>query len=817
NVSHTLMLPSLYKVILENVDANKLKSLTTVIVAGEACPKSLCEIHFKTLPNVLLYNEYGPTEASVWCIAHKIGISDLEKTQIPIGKPVANAQIYLLDDDKNKVAFGTSGEIYIGGDGLSKGYLNSPDLSNKVFVESPFNTNEKLYKTGDLAKYRNDGTIEFLGRIDQQIKIRGYRVELDDIESTISKNTLVNQAVVLVKQDEDKPKRLVAYIIPNIPFNENELKLQLKKVLPDYMIPSSFVLIEKIPQLPNGKVDKKSLSKIQVELKPSNSNPAEKPKNDIEQKLLNIWEDILNIKSLSITDNFFEIGGDSILSIQIIAKARKAGLVIAPNQLFEHQTISELAMFVSLENETSKVTEAMVIGKVPLTPIQEWFFETHKTAPQYWNQIFKIQDLPKTVNKNLLSEITNHVIEIHDALRLSFYLENKTWTAKVLNPTNVEAFITVDISNENPSNYNSKIEAVLKDIQENITLEKGCLFKCIYFETGNIATNSILLLAHHLIIDFVSWQIILNSYTEAIYNNKLSEKNTKTASIKTWGNHLLALVSSKTITDEIDFWKTQIANKINIPKDFEDKPPIFEKDVSDIYFEVEESITNNLINNANNTYNTKIDELLLTALVDVLSLWCNNKKITLAMERHGRETLNTDIDLSNTVGWFTAFFPKTFNFESTTDLASKIITIKEQMRQIPNGGIGYGLLRYLTSSLGNTEYPEIVFNFLGKQSTGDSNIEFLSKNTRHPLSERHYYLEINALIKDGVLGLNWSFSNKIHKPETIKTLIDDFNEALKNIVAHCMSSNTVKYTPSDFEDVDLDQDDLDNLLNDLEL
>ncbi len=817
-VSHTLMLPSLYHVILENIETNKLKSLTTVMVAGEACSKSLCDIHFKTLSNVSLYNEYGPTEASVWCIAHKIVTADLHNVQIPIGKAIANAQIYLLDDNKNKVPFGTSGEIYIGGEGLSKGYLNRPELTSDVFINNPFNTDEKLYKTGDLAKYKNDGTILFLGRIDQQIKIRGYRVELDDIENTINKNELVEKSVVIVKQDEGKPKRLIAYLKPNESFDENKLKHRLKEELPDYMVPSSFILIDDIPLLPNGKIDKKSLSKIDAITKPKDSSHIEKPKNDIEQKLLDIWEGILNIKPLSITDNFFEIGGDSILSIQIIARARKAGLVIAPNQLFEHQTISELAMFISLESESNKATEAMVLGEIPLTPIQEWFFDTHKAAPEYWNQIFKIKDLPKAINKNDLSKISDQIIKANDALRLSFYLDDNKWKAKVLNPNEIDVFITVDISNEKASDYAIKIEQTLQEIQEKITLGKGNLFKCIYFETGDNSKNVIILLAHHLVTDFVSWQIILNAYTEAIHNNKIITQSTKTASIRTWGNYLFDLVNSKTITDELDYWKDQITYKTILPKDFENSLPIVEKDVSVVNFEIDNTITNNLISNANKAYNTKIDDLLLTALIDTLSIWTNNSnKITLAMERHGRESINTTIDLSNTIGWFTAFFPRTFNFESTTDIASKIVATKEQMRQIPNGGIGYGALRYLTSKLGNIEYPEIVFNYLGKQTTGENNIEFLSKNTRHPFSERHYYIEINALIKNGILGLSWSYSNKIHKAETIKILIDNFNESLKNIVNHCMNAETVKYTPSDFEDVDLDQDELDNLLNDLEL
>ncbi|PWH82543.1 hypothetical protein DIS18_09865 [Algibacter marinivivus] len=343
-VSHTLMLPSLYQVILNNVNLSKLRSLNTVVVAGEACSKSLCKTHFKTLPNASLYNEYGPTEASVWCIAHKIKREDVNRTQIPIGKPIANSRIHLLSTEKNNVPIGVSGEIYIGGANLSKGYINRPELTESAFIKNPFSKNEKLYKTGDLAKYNNDGSIQFLGRADQQIKIRGFRVELDDIENTIDKNEQVEKCIILVKKyNKGNLKRLVAYIKPANTFNEEVLKSALKKELPDYMIPSSFILIDEMPLLPNGKIDRSLLNKTIPESTVLDSENIEKPKNEIEEKLLKIWEETLNISPISTNDNFFEIGGDSIMSIQIISKARKNGVMLSPNQLFEHQTISGLS------------------------------------------------------------------------------------------------------------------------------------------------------------------------------------------------------------------------------------------------------------------------------------------------------------------------------------------------------------------------------------------------------------------------------------------------------------------------------------------
>ncbi|MFD2726452.1 non-ribosomal peptide synthetase [Hyunsoonleella rubra] len=812
NVSHTLMLPSLYNVILENADTSKLKTLNSVVVAGEACSISLCENHFKTLPEANLYNEYGPTEASVWCIAHKITSEDLKKEQVPIGEPVANAQIHILDGDLKKVPFGVAGEIYIGGAGLSQGYINRVDLTNKVFIQNPFIPEEKLYKTGDLGKYRNDGTIDFLGRADQQIKIRGFRVELDDIENTINNSGLVKQAEVIVKQETGKPKRLVAFIVPEAGYDENLLKQYLKNALPDYMIPHSFAEIDEIPLLPNGKVDKTKLGALNIVARENPENSTEAPKNNLEQQLLDIWKSIVGIETLGTNDNFFEVGGDSILSIQIIAMARKMGIAIAPNQLFEHQTISELAMFVSREDDKNLNKEDMVMGDIPLSPIQHWFFDTHKLAPEYWNQGFKFQNLPQNVDEERLQVITQKIIKTHDALRLSFYQKREQWQAKVLAPEAVKAFEIIDVSRPSNVNIDIEIEKGLKLIQENIQLSEGGLFKCIFVKHIESSNNSIILLAHHLVIDFVSWQIIINAYSEAFENDNLKWFENKTASIKTWSNHLKEQANSGSFLNELPYWKAQTKTSNIFPNLSENKLPVHQKDVSSIDFNIEEGLTQNLMELANKAFNTKTDELLLTALVDTLARYCKTDSLTLALERHGREATDASMDLSNTVGWFTSFFPKRLDLDVNDDIGSKIMTIKEQMRRIPNGGMGYGILKFLTSHLKSSDYPEIVFNFLGKQNTGETDIKFISKNTIHPLSERYYVLEINALVKGGVLEMEWNYADQIIEKETITSLIANFDKNLKQIIAYCLDSKT-RYTPSDFPEIEATQEELDHLMN----
>lgn len=354
-VSHTLMLPSLYTLILEYGNATKLESLNTVIVAGEACPPNLCAKHFDKFEDVELYNEYGPTEATVWCIAHKV-----EKSQatgiIPLGKPVANADIYLLDQFQNRVPFGAIGEIYVGGEGLSGSYYKRPDLTAKVYFENPFENSkeEKLYRTGDLGRYRSDGSIDFLGRTDQQVKIRGYRIEIDEIEKAILAADNVQKCVVTVETfGKNDAKRLAAYVTSGGNLNISELRTKLKEQLPDYMVPAVIAPVAKIPTLPNGKIDKVLLQKFSVQEAVNDATEIIAPSNDLETKLLSLWKEVLQIDGISVDDNFFDLGGDSLLSIQFIAKAKKSGLMLSPNQIFDYQTISKLAAFLAFkETET---------------------------------------------------------------------------------------------------------------------------------------------------------------------------------------------------------------------------------------------------------------------------------------------------------------------------------------------------------------------------------------------------------------------------------------------------------------------------------
>jgi len=357
HVSHLLSLPSLYVGILQQAKPEQLVSLRTVIVAGETCSRDLVRHHLELLSGTSLFNEYGPTEGTVWSSVYNCRSQEL-RMQVPIGRPIANTQIYLLDSHLHSVPLGVPGELYISGDGLARGYLNQPQLTVEKFIPNPFSDQAgmRLYKTGDLARYLPDGNIEFIGRIDNQVKIRGFRIELGEVEGVLSQNPGVREAVVIAREDVPNDKRLVAYVVPHQEQGkqgENShltphtspsvLRDFLKEKLPDYMVPSAFVLLKELPVTPNGKVDRRALP-APDQVRPELAGALVAPRTPIEEVLAGIWSQILGIEQVGVYDNFFELGGHSLLTTQLLAKVREAFQVdVSLRSLLEEPTVAGLA------------------------------------------------------------------------------------------------------------------------------------------------------------------------------------------------------------------------------------------------------------------------------------------------------------------------------------------------------------------------------------------------------------------------------------------------------------------------------------------
>lgn len=693
-------------------------------------------------------------------------------------------------------------------------------------------------------------------------------------------------------------KRIVAYVQVHEGFSVDQLKANLQKKLPDYMVPSQFVLVTTMPVLPNGKIDRKQLHKVSIlqPILPKTNSANPNTVTTIEEQLLTIWESVLGFSPIHKDDNFFEIGGDSILSIQIIAKARKEGIVLQPNALFEHQTIAELSLFAETAQTTQKsdanvadtllavwesvlgfspihkddnffeiggdsilsiqiiakakkegialpsnalfehqtiaelslfakaeskeVTNEVLEGVVPLSPIKHWFFNDHKNAPHYWNQGVRLDNL-LAYSEEKVQQVCDYIARQHDALRLRFRYIESTWITDLVAPEAIDALEYIDLTQATPTEYEQILQIEMQRVQDNFKLAEGSLFKCIYFSTEISKKDFCVLIAHHLLVDAVSWQIITDDFKTAlqqISTNTPIVVEAKTSSIREWNAHIREYAENIS-SEEFEFWKSQITPTPALPFDKENVLVIEEKDVVQWHFSLDKETTQEL-QEANQAYSTKTEELLITAFVDTIGNWSTHDEVAIGFERHGRETVGSQLDVSKTVGWFTSYFPVKFKHQSNEDLGASIIAVKEKVRSVPNGGIGYGGLRYIKNVFGDIANPEIVFNFLGTKTTSTSNENItettLTENLRDARSERYYKLEINLHILDDTLQGAFSYGSTVHHKETILVLVDNFKKRIKAISDYCNQAENVGYTPSDFSDADISQDDLDSLLGLLE-
>ncbi|HEX8087661.1 MAG TPA: amino acid adenylation domain-containing protein, partial [Blastocatellia bacterium] len=420
------LVPSMLQVLLDEPGLDSCKSLRRVYCGGEVMPVHLKERFFKRLSATLL-NLYGPTESTVDS-TYWVCRPDDGHDAVPIGRPIDNIEIYLLGARLEPVPAGIAGELYIGGEGLARCYLRRPELTAESFIPDPFSERPgaRLYRSGDMARWLPDGNISFIGRSDEQVKIRGLRIEPGEIEKVLALHASVRNAVVTVRTDARGNKRLAAYVCadPDNSLTAGRLREFAKERLPDYMVPTWFVMMKALPLMPNGKIDKGALpAPEQAGAESEQSYVA--PRNRVEETLAEIWMRLLGAERVGIHDNFFHLGGDSILSIQIVARANDAGLRLSPRLLFQHQTIAELAAAAGTV-AAAGADQQPVTGELPLTPIQCWFFGQAFPEPHHWNQAVMLES-NHALDSSVMEQVVEHILERHDALRLRFYRDSNTW------------------------------------------------------------------------------------------------------------------------------------------------------------------------------------------------------------------------------------------------------------------------------------------------------------------------------------------------------------------------------------------------------
>ncbi|MEM9161538.1 MAG: condensation domain-containing protein [Cyanobacteria bacterium P01_F01_bin.4] len=718
------------------------------------------------------------------------------------------------------------------GAGLALGYLNRPELTADKFIANPLSADpnvyasDRLYRTGDLARWLPNGQVECLGRLDYQVKIRGFRIELGAVETALGRHPQIKEAIVVAREDEPGHKRLVAYLVTTTSLSPSELRRHLKVELPDYMVPSAFVFLAALPLTPNGKVDRRALPAPEGARADLDVDYVA-PHTAIEKTLADIWADILRVDQVGIHDNFFELGGESILSIQIIARANQAGLKLTTQQIFQHQTIAGLATVAgtvtSIQSEQGPVT-----GAVPLTPIQSWFLEQQLAEPHYFNQAFLLEVTPD-VKPDLLKQSVQQWLSQHDALRLRFVQNESTWQQVNAGIGETFPFTVVDLSGVDLSEQQATIEATAVEKQASLDLAQGPLLQAVLFKLGINQPGRLLLVIHHLAVDGVSWRILLEDLVTAY--QQLDQGNpiqlpAKTTSFKAWANQLVGYAHSDTLAAEWDAWLAAAAPGCpSLPVDYPSgREGNTVGSVQTVSVALSEAQTHTLLKEVPQVYNTQINDVLLTALVQSFAEWTREQSLHVNLEGHGREELFDGVDLSRTVGWFTSLFPVALRLDHANQLGDALKAVKEQLRRVPNRGIGYGILRYLSqdptlrSRLQTLSPPEVSFNYLGQfdQMLSAPPILGWAKeligSARSPLGRRCHLLEVDGFVAGGRLCLEWRYSEKVHRQETVVRLAESFLVALQALITHCQSPESGGYTPSDFSAASIDQQQLDKLL-----
>ncbi|WP_193197118.1 type I polyketide synthase [Nostoc sp. MG11] len=563
--------------------------------------------------------------------------------------------------------------------------------------------------------------------------------------------------------------------------------------------------------------------------RPNLANAYVAPRNEVEQTLTDIWQQFLGIEKVGIHDNFFELAGDSIVTIQIVAKANQLGLKLTSQQMFLHQTIAELATATGMI-ETNQAENSSITKEVYLTPIQHRFFDQNQSDEHSLNQSL-VLEMQQICNPKVLKQAVEYVIDHHDVFRLRFLQKESGWQQIKANTNDIMVYKHLDLSSLSENKQKSAFESAIAELQSDLNLSEGPLVKVAFLELRSQQNSYLVITIHHLLIDAISWQILLEdlqtayqqlSQGKAIY---LSEKST---SFQRWTQYVQEYAQTSERIHEQDYWLAKAQKPFrSLPVDYSTKAnTVANAEVISISLDKKE--TQALLKNINKAYNTQITDVLLTALVQSFAKWTGEKQLWVDIEDNSREAIFkdvNDISLSRTVGLFTTCFPAILDITEASEQGSALIAVKEYLRSIPNKGIGYDILRYITSNpeinskLKSFPQPQVSFKYLGDFDRVKSHSSLFNltsqpiKFSQSPGVNRFYLVEIIGIIAQEQLQLNWTYNAAVHRRETIKTLAISFIKCLRNIIAHCQSLETEKYTPSDFPRANLSQQDLDKFLS----
>ena len=826
NVGILKIVPSHLHALLDARQPSDVLPAHALITGGEALPWALVERIAALKPDCRVINHYGPTEATVGaltCDTSAPAQASMRATAraaagVPLGLPLPNAQAYVLDARGASVPPGAIGELYLGGPGVARGYLGRAAATAERFLPHPFAHGQRIYRTGDRVRLRADRRLDFLGRVDDQVKIRGYRVEPGEISAMLLALDGVAQATTLAFE-QDGRMRLASFVTAHaaVQLDQNMLREGLAQRLPDYMVPALLVVLDVLPVTGNGKIDRQALRALAAAPVVSAAS-GDAPRGVIEEILAAVWKEVLKAESIGREDNFFELGGDSILVLQVIARSRKRGLRFTPKQLFDGPTIARLGQVAVLTDNLAAPTPAKPKEAGPdqvllLTPAQLRFFELDIPQRGHWNQAIQF-DLQEPFDLDAFARAFENLLNHHDIFKQRFTQDGANGAWKItLAP---QAYANLPLAT-GAAHDEADALAQFDALQCQLDLAHGPL-ACAFAAMLPDGRSQLYLAIHHLIVDGVSWRILLEDL-DAAYRAARERCSIRLAagsgSAQDWAARLAraANEADSPFAGEASYWTAPAVARAGHEDLQLDHPQAAatNADAAVVVQVLDAELTRSALTDANVAYRTQMIELLIAALAQALSSHSGQQHCRLELEGHGREALFDDIDGSRTLGWLTSHYPLAVTVEDLP--AATLGAVKDSLRAVPHKGLGFGVLRHYgdaatRAALAAVPRPRVTFNYLG-QFDGVRDAALVARfggagSERDPAGPLGNALAIHAYLDaDGprTLKVHWVYGSTQFERATIEALAQRFENALAALVTACtqrLAQRGGGATPSDY-------------------
>ncbi|MEV8396080.1 MULTISPECIES: amino acid adenylation domain-containing protein [unclassified Streptomyces] len=852
-------------------------SVHQVWTGGDVVPPAAVRRVLEHCPDIQVVNGYGPTETTVFATRNPVTARDARgrlPSVLPIGAPLDNMRVYVLDESLHPVPDAVTGELYIAGSGLARGYFGRHDLTAERFVADPFaGPGARMYRTGDLVRWNADGLIEFVGRADDQVKVRGFRIELAEIEAALAHHPDVTACAVVVREDRPGDKRITGYAVPDT-LDAAALRTHLTGALPDYMVPAALVTLAELPLTTNGKLDRKALPVPEYRAAAATGRA---PTGHVEETLCALFADVLGRTEVGVNDSFFDLGGDSIMSIQLVSRARKAGLVLSPRDVFDHRTAEALAVVVSAagadEADRAQQESESAWGPLPRTPIMHWLAERGGAVDRF-NQSVVLQ-VPADLGHDRLRTALGAVLDHHDALRMRCVpgansgtgtgtetrpgTDEDAWTLAIPEPGTLDVddcLRRVDATGVDADALRTALGEQAAAALDRIAPADGRMLQAVWLDRGPDAPGRLLLVVDHLVVDGVSWRVLVSDLAEAWQSTadggepRLEPVPT---SFRHWALSLQRAAEDPVRSAELAHWADTLRRTAQDTGPGAELDPALDtrESAGSLSVRLPSDVTEHVLTDVGAAIGAGVNDVLLAAFALAASSWqrpagllasATGSPVLVDVEGHGREEqIVPGADLSRTVGWFTTLYPVRLDpghvdrltredaFAGGSAAGRILKSVKEQLRAVPDHGVGHGLLRHLNPRtspvLKGLARPRIGFNYLGRVTAQEATDWSAVPDTGalvpgdDPAAPLAHVLELNALTQDSAAGpelvATWTWAGRLLTEERVRALADAWFAALRGLVQYAQRPDAGGLTPSDVALVPISQNEIDEFEDEL--